>query len=1024
MIEPPGGDRQVSFDLIRSLVENSQDVLYRMSLPDGRYEYVSPAATGIFGYTPEEFYERPRLIAEIIHPDWEDFFVKEWERLLEGQVPPTYEYQVTTPDGETRWIHQRNSGVWNEDGSLIAIEGVVTDSTRRKAADGALIRERDQNSWYLDMAGTLLVGLDRAGRIEMLNRKGCQILGYEREEILGRNWFELCLPEEQVAEVQKVFDQLMEGELEPVEFYENRIRTRTGEERLIAWHNAHRRDENGEIIGTLSSGEDLTDRKVAEDRLRASEEKYQDLYENAPDMYVSVSPENGEIIECNQTLLRTLGFERQEILGRPVFDLYAPEAHEAARHAFRIFLETGRVREAELVVKRKDGSRLDVSLNVEAVRGEDGQILHSRSSWRDITETKAARGELRQVNRTLNERVKELGCMYMVAKAVGEEPDLASLFRNVVELVPRGFQFPDLTRCQIQFDGTDYSTPGFEEGKPTLDTELTVGGEVRGTLKICYVDEEPEADEGPFLAEECQLAKGIGRALSSAVERREAEEKAARKDARFRHTFHSQMIPMFFWNMDGDITEANEAFLEMVGYTRAELLSGEVSWAAMTPPEYADLDVKGIEQIRTTGVCRPFEKEYIRKDGSRVPILIGAAISEWSDRDGICFVVDITDRKETEKALAESEERFRLMVSEVEDYAIFLMDPEGRINSWNEGAEKIKGYKAEEIIGEHFSRFYPQRDIKSGIPDEKLRIAEERGRVEQEGWRLRKDGSRFMASVVITAVRDSEGELVGFSKVTRDITERKAAEEKLARHADQQEALVSERTEELQAINRELEAFTYSVSHDLRAPLRAINGFSEILEDEKSHQLDEEGTRYLATIRSNTVLMATLIEDLLELSRVGRVELETGPVPMAGLVKGVLEDLEAAFPDPTRILTVGELPGAVGDLSLLKQVWSNLLSNAFKFSAEAGPSRVEISGWEEGTETIYAVQDNGAGFDMRYESRLFSPFERLHSSEEFEGTGVGLAIAKRAITRLGGRIWGEGEVGQGARFCFCLPNGR
>ncbi len=237
------------------------------------------------------------------------------------------------------------------------------------------------------------------------------------------------------------------------------------------------------------------------------------------------------------------------------------------------------------------------------------------------------------------------------------------------------------------------------------------------------------------------------------------------------------------------------------------------------------------------------------------------------------------------------------------------------------------------------------------------------------------------------------------------------------------EERVKARTHELQDANDELETFAYSVAHDLRAPLRAIDGFSEILSDEKSNQLDEEGLRLLGVVRDNTRLMAALIEDLLELSRVSRGEMKRTTCDMEAMARAVILDLEQEVTDPTRRVSVGPLPAAIGDPVLVRQVWVNLLSNAFKFSSSGEESAViEVLGSVDGADRVYSVKDNGVGFDMAYTNKLFNVFERLHDRQEFEGTGIGLSIVKRVVERHGGRVWGEGRVGEGATFHFALPN--
>ncbi len=235
------------------------------------------------------------------------------------------------------------------------------------------------------------------------------------------------------------------------------------------------------------------------------------------------------------------------------------------------------------------------------------------------------------------------------------------------------------------------------------------------------------------------------------------------------------------------------------------------------------------------------------------------------------------------------------------------------------------------------------------------------------------------------------------------------------------EQRVDERTAQLQAANRELESFTYSVSHDLRAPLRAIDGYAQIIEDEYQAKLDDEGRRVLGIVRGEARRMGDLIDDLLRFSRLGRHPLQKRITDMTGLVREVFAELERGAAERRVELRLSALPGVEADPGLIRQVWANLLENAFKFTSGKDLAVIEVSGSVQGANAVYCVRDNGAGFDMRHADKLFGVFQRLHREDEFEGTGVGLALAHRILERHGGRIWAEGEEGRGAVFRFALP---
>jgi PAS domain S-box-containing protein len=384
---------------------------------------------------------------------------------------------------------------------------------------------------------------------------------------------------------------------------------------------------------------------------------------------------------------------------------------------------------------------------------------------------------------------------------------------------------------------------------------------------------------------------------------------------------------------------------------------------------------------------------------------------------GIAVTRELRDRRIAEKALRESEERFRLVVANVSTYAILTLDPEGHVSTWNAGAERIKGYTTDEIIGKHFSCFYRPEDVVAGKPETELKIATSEGRYENEGWRVRKDGSLLWANVVVTAMRGTDGHLIGFSNVTRDLTERKRAEEDISNL----NGYLQQHVNDLTAANRELDAFTYSLAHDLRAPIRHINGFATILCNEHYEHLDGEGQRFLNKIEESSRGMGVLIDELLGFARLGRQELGRSKVNLHELVKEIRQQLEPETLGRVLAWDIGELPDVYGDLALLRQVLVNLISNAVKYTKKKTNAHIEIGARNGGHEVTIYVRDNGAGFDMQYAEKLFRVFQRLHHAEDFEGTGIGLAIVRRIVERHGGRVWAEGDTARGATFYFTLP---
>ncbi len=347
---------------------------------------------------------------------------------------------------------------------------------------------------------------------------------------------------------------------------------------------------------------------------------------------------------------------------------------------------------------------------------------------------------------------------------------------------------------------------------------------------------------------------------------------------------------------------------------------------------------------------------------------------------------------------------------------------DGWIVSWNPGAERLYGYSAAETVGHSATILVPPQCAADEMKTlERIKLGECASRYET--MRLRKDGQPVHVSLVVSPIKDVTGAVVGASAVARDITERKRAEEEVRRLNAELEQRVAERTAELAASNKELEAFTYSVSHDLRAPLRHIDGFSRLLLDQCSEQLPEQGRHYLARIRTGTRQMGALVDDLLNLARLGRREVS---VQMTGL-KSLVDEVRAALAPESEgrdiEWRVSPLPFVECDPALMKQVFANLLSNAVKFTRPREHAVIEIGSETRDSRRVLFVRDNGVGFNMKYASKLFGVFQRLHRSEDFEGTGVGLATVQRIIQKHGGVVWAEAELDHGATLYFTLGNG-
>ncbi len=491
---------------------------------------------------------------------------------------------------------------------------------------------------------------------------------------------------------------------------------------------------------------------------------------------------------------------------------------------------------------------------------------------------------------------------------------------------------------------------------------------------------------------------------------------------------------------------------------------------------------------------------------------------------------EIEERQRAEEVVRERDERFRNFIEGVQDYAIYMLDPEGRIKSWNSGAERIKGYSSEEIIGQHFSRFYPPRAPDQATPEDSLSVAQETGRFEEEGWRMRKDGSLFWANVIICPLHNSAGVLTGYSKVTRDLSEGQEMEARFrtlmeaapdamvisnaggrieltnlqaerlfgysrqemigepvdmlipadlresyrgidptalrgeiqrktesgrdlrARRKDGTEfaaeitfsplegpsgisitaairdvteqkviaAKLAEKIRELSHSNEALEQFAHIASHDLQEPLRMVASYTQLLAKRYTGRLDADADEFIAYAVDGTQRMKQLIEDLLLYSRAGK-----GAPPMKefsgeAALQEAMNNLSLRVQETGASVTHDPLPAVVGCQAQVVQILQNLIGNALKYHGDGIPA-IHVAARKGEGEWIFSVADNGIGIDSKYFDRIFQIFQRLHSREEYEGTGIGLAICQRILQQQGGRIWVESAVGEGATFHFSLP---
>ena len=518
-----------------------------------------------------------------------------------------------------------------------------------------------------------------------------------------------------------------------------------------------------------------------------------------------------------------------------------------------------------------------------------------------------------------------------------------------------------------------------------------------------------------------------------------ARKKVEESEIRYKVAIEAAAVGTFDWNIEGASFQHSERLARIFGYTDGGQLSQRTLGDRIHPDDQA-LRVAAHQQAFENGILF-YEARIIAADQASKWIRVnGKVIYSIYGKPSRMYgtVLDITEqRQHSEKLeklveqrthnlqernlqLQRSEERYHKMIDEVQDYAIILLDRDGFIQNWNKGAEQIKRYQESEIIGKNFRIFYLPEDRENKLPERLIHDASQFGRAVHEGWRLRRDGSKFWGSIAITALHNNNREIIGFSKVTRDLTERKLAEDKLKAY-----------TLELESQNRELEQFAYIASHDLQEPLRKIQTFCEVIQ--KNNHDEETTKRYFPKIITAAQRMAELIKSVLNYSRLSKEGQSFVDIDLNTVLANILVDFELTIAEKHATIEHENLPSISGIPLQISQLFTNLIGNALKFCKER--PHIQIQSRQISVDELTAltpiistapyaeisVRDNGIGFDQKYEKLIFTMFQRLNSKHEYGGTGIGLALCKKIIENHNGWISVQSSPGHGSTFYVYLP---
>ncbi|MHB8766220.1 MAG: PAS domain S-box protein, partial [Deferrisomatales bacterium] len=752
-------------------------------------------------------------------------------------------------------------------------------------------------------------------------------------------------------------------------------------------------------------------------QLTESEARYRELFEGNSDALFVLDAE-GRFLGANRVACEQYGYSREELLAMTTADLSAPELRDQA---------PGRVREALEANtpfpwrhRRRDGTELPVEIGARPITL--GGRPCALASVRDATARVAAEAALRQGEERLrlalqaaaqglydlNVQTGEAVVNDEYARMLGYDP--ATFVETNARWIER--LHPD-DAGPVAAAYRDYVAGNTPEYRVEF-RQRTAAGDWKWILSLGKVVER-DAEGRPL--------RMLG-THTDISERKRAEGALRESEARFRVLFeHAPVGVAQLETATGRFLLVNRRYGEIVGLTPEEMAA--TTFMAITHPDDVATDHRNLARL-VAGEIPSFavQKRYLRPDGSTVWAHLTVS-PLWQPGEPpnahIAIVEDITERRRAEEALRYQEVLLRQM-GRIAKIGGWEFDPATGKGTWTEEVARIHDLDPGDGISAEKGMGFYEGESRSKI-EQAVREAIELGKpYDLELELVTAKGAHKWVHTIGNPTLE-KGRVVRVRGSFQDITERKRAEGEIRRLNETLERRVADRTRELAAANQELEAFAYSVSHDLRAPLRAIDGFTRILAEDYAERLDAEGKRVCGVVRANARRMGQLIDDLLAFSRLGRAALQAAPVDMGALARSVYDELASPEQRERVELRTAPLPGARGDRALLRQVWVNLLGNALKFSSGRERPAVEVGGEEREDEVVYWVRDNGAGFEMQYADKLFGVFQRLHRQNEFEGTGVGLAIVQRIVERHGGRVWAEGEVDRGATFWFALPRG-
>ncbi|BAX80056.1 PAS domain S-box protein [Labilibaculum antarcticum] len=1033
----------------RSLIEASLDPLVTISA-EGKIMDVNEASVKVTGI--------PRK--KLIDTDFSNYFTdpkkarEGYLQVFEKGFVADYPLSIKHKDGHLTDVLY-NASVYKDDkGNVLGVFAAARDVTQQK-----------QSSQYarslIEASLDPLVTISAEGKIMDVNEASVKVTGIPRKKLIDTDFSNYFTDPKKAREgYLQVFEKGFVAD------YPLSIKHKDGHLTDVLYNASVYKDDKGNVLGVFAAARDVTQQKQSSQYARS-------LIEASLDPLVTISAE-GKITDVNEASVKVTGIPRKKLIDTD-FSNYFTDPKKAREGYLQVF-EKGFVADYPLSIKHKDGHLTDVLYNASVYKDDKGNVLGVFAAARDVTEQKWAI-ELRNVNKELafqnEEKEKRAAELAVANKELAfqnreKEKRADELFMANKELA---FQNKEKEKRAAELSIANKELAFQNKEKEKRAGELFIANQ---KLVIENREKEKRADELFFANKELvyQNEEKEKRAAELSIankelvfqnkekEKRAAELIIADKEVVFQHeekekraaelvishkefTFQQEESEVRFKtifneapigialidSLSGKLYNVNLMFAKIVGRTNKQMAN--IDWMSITHPDDLQLDLDNMAKLLAGEISGfEMEKRYILPDGSFVWVDMTISPILHDDKSHplhLCMINNITELKRKAADLSLANEERRKVNEYLENLInsasapIIVWDRNYKITSFNKAFENITGRIEKEVIGESLEILFPPASVDNSMYLIKKTLEGEQMEVDEMNI-AHIDGSVRIILWNSANIMSSDGKTpIATIAQGNDITLRKQAEAKITKMNKNLEQRVIERTFQLESANKELEAFSYSVSHDLRAPLRHIGGFVDLLMKNNSDQLNDNGLRYLNIISESSKEMGNLIDALLSFSRLGRSELKGTKLNTKTMVKRVLKTFTKELAGRNIEIKIADLPDSWGDENLLNQVWMNLISNALKYSRKLDKAVIEIGGKMEDDKTIFYVKDNGVGFDMKYADKLFGVFQRLHKAKDFEGIGIGLANVNRIVLKHGGKCWAESEIDKGATFFFSNP---